>query len=157
MEACVTVPAIAVSHIMMEAYKKYVLIWLIVHGDQPKESLVFPKYTSPIVNKYIKPICAAYHEVVKTFHANQHSELEACIVKYASVFAEDGNSGLVNQVVLARQKTAIKRLTQTFLTLSLQDVATKVGLSSPGEAEKHLVTMIEEGSIHARISQKDGT
>ena len=48
------------------------------------------------------------------------------------------------------------RLTKTFLTLSLEDVASKVGLASPKEAERQLVTMIEEGSIFARISQKDG-
>ena len=35
-------------------------------------------------------------------------------------------------------------------------MASKVGLASPKEAERQLVTMIEEGSIFARISQKDG-
>ena len=53
-------------------------------------------------------------------------------------------------------KTNIKRLTKTFLTLSLEDVAARVGLNSPSEAERWLVIMIEEGSIHATISQKDG-
>ncbi len=32
----------------------------------------------------------------------------------------------------------------------------RVGLTSPREAERWLVIMIEEGSIHATISQKDG-
>ena len=156
LEACVTTPAIVVSHIMLEAYKKYILVWLIVNGDLPKESLTLPKYTSPMVNKYIRNLCSGYQEVFKAFYASQHSDLEACVVKYAGIFAEDGNTGLVNQVVIARQRTAIKRLTRTFLTLSLQDVATKVGISSPAEAEKQLVSMIEDGSIYARISQKDG-
>jgi COP9 signalosome complex subunit 3 len=156
LEACVTIPSIAVSHIMLEAYKKYLLIWLIVHGDLNKEALVFPKYTSPVVNKYIRPLCAPYHEVVKAFYSTQHSELNNTIEKYSNIFNEDGNAGLVSQVVVARQKTSIKRLTKTFLTLSLGDVAARVGLASPHEAEKQLVTMIEEGSIYARISQKDG-
>jgi COP9 signalosome complex subunit 3 len=50
----------------------------------------------------------------------------------------------------------IRRLTKTFLTLSLADVASRAGLSSPEEAEKWLVIMIEEGSIFASISQRDG-
>jgi len=50
----------------------------------------------------------------------------------------------------------IRRLTKTFLTLSLADVASRAGLSGPNEAEKWLVIMIEEGSIFASISQKDG-
>ena len=35
-------------------------------------------------------------------------------------------------------------------------VAAKVGLNTSKEAEEKIVAMIEEGSIHARISQKDG-
>ena len=42
------------------------------------------------------------------------------------------------------------------MTLSLDDVATRIGLASPQDAEKQIVAMIQEGSIHARISQKDG-
>ena len=60
LEACVTIPAVAVSHIMLEAYKKYLLIWLIVHGDRSQDALTFPKYTSPVVSKYIRPLCAPY-------------------------------------------------------------------------------------------------
>merc|ERR1719510_2198662 len=104
LEACVTMPAVAVSHIMLEAYKKFLLIWLIVHGDKPQESLSFPEYTSPVVNKYIKPLCAPYHEVVKAFYSSQHSELNNIIEKHNAVFTEDGNSGLIGQVVVARQK-----------------------------------------------------
>ena len=61
-----------------------------------------------------------------------------------------------SQVKDSLLKTSIKRLTKTFLTLSLEDVASRVGLSSPKDAERWLVIMIEEGSIHATISQKDG-
>ena len=53
-------PAVAVSHIMLEAYKKYLLISLIVHGDRSQDALTFPKYTSPVVSKYIRPLCAPY-------------------------------------------------------------------------------------------------
>ena len=38
----------------------------------------------------------------------------------------------------------------------MSELANRVGLSTPAEAERLLVEMIEEGSIHARISQKDG-
>ena len=64
--------------------------------------------------------------------------------------------GLVRQVALSQTKSNIKRLTKTFVTLSLSDVASRIGLSSAEEAERQIVAMIEEGRIHARISQKDG-
>ena len=35
-QVCVTTPTAAVSHVMLEAYKKYQLVGLLVHGDKPK-------------------------------------------------------------------------------------------------------------------------
>jgi len=63
---------------------------------------------------------------------------------------------LVSQVLVARQKAKIKRLTKTFLTLSLEDVASRAGLENSKEAEKYLVSMVESGEIFAKISHKDG-
>lgn len=40
----------AVSHIMLEAYKKYILVSLILHGKVQ----LLPKYTSQIVVRFIK-------------------------------------------------------------------------------------------------------
>ena len=94
--------------------------------------------------------------MVRAFYSSNLSELKNVIEKHTTLFSDDSNSGLVAQVVIARQKTSIKRLTKTFLTLSLEDVASRVGLESPQAAEKQLVAMIEEGSIFARISQQDG-
>ena len=94
--------------------------------------------------------------MVRAFYSSNLNELKNVIEKHTTLFSDDSNSGLVAQVVIARQKTSIKRLTKTFLTLSLEDVASRVGLESPQAAEKQLVAMIEEGSIFARISQQDG-
>jgi len=155
-EACLTVPTFAVSHIMMEAYNKYLLVSLIINGDKPKESSALPKYTSPVVNKYIRPLSSAYHDLVTGFYSNQTSELDNVINRNSSVYDNDGNMGLVRQVSIAQTRANIKRLTKTFVTLSLADVASRIGLASTDQAERHIVAMVQEGSIHARISQKDG-
>ena len=47
-------------------------------------------------------------------------------------------------------------MTKTFLTLSLEDVASRAGLENSKEAEKYLVSMVESGEIFAKISHKDG-
>lgn len=78
------------------------------------------------------------------------------IAKNKERFEQDQNLGLLDQVVTAQTKTNIIRLTKTFLTLSLTELASKCGIESPMEAEKLLVSMIQEGKIHASISQKDG-
>ena len=52
---------------------------------------------------------------------------------------QDGNMGLVKLVLAGRIKRAIQRLTQTFLTLSLADIAQQVGLQGAAEAEGHIL------------------
>lgn len=50
--------------------------------------------------------------------------------------------GLVKQVASVLYKKNIQRLTKTFLTLSLTDVASRVGLSGPSDAEKYILHMV---------------
>lgn len=142
-EVVVTVPAMAVSHIMLEAYKKYVLVSLILHG----KVLPTPKYTSQVVGRFLKPLSIAYLDLATTQHA---------AIKHRETFIRDKNMGLVNQVISSMYKKNIQRLTKTFLTLSLSDVAARVQLSGPVQAEGYILNMIEEGEIYAMINQKDG-
>ena len=46
------------------------------------------------------------------------------------------------QVVSSMYKRNIQRLTQTYLTLSLQDIANTVQLRGPKEAEMHVLQMV---------------
>lgn len=158
-EVCITTPTAAVSHIMLEAYKKYQLVGLLAHGDKPKsfkDNLALPKYTAPVVGKFLKPLCSAYNELVTAYHSNSSAELRAVVTKHQEAFSADSNLGLVNQVVASQTRTNIHRLTRTFVTLSLSDLASRVGLPGPAAVERELVAMIEAGSIHAAISQQDG-
>ncbi|XP_077281221.1 COP9 signalosome subunit 3 isoform X3 [Temnothorax americanus] len=151
-EVCVTTPAMAVSYIMLEAYKKYILISLILHG----KVLTLPRYTSQVINRYIKPLSQQYQEVATAYLVNSCEEVQSIITKYQQVFVRDHNLGLVKQVLAYLYKKNIQRLTKTFLTLSLSDVASRVQLSGPTEAEKYILNMIEDGEIFATINQKDG-
>ncbi|PZC82023.1 COP9 signalosome complex subunit 3 isoform X2 [Helicoverpa zea] len=142
-EVVVTVPAMVVSHIMLEAYKKYILVSFILHG----KILPMPKYTSQVVCRFLKPLSVAYHELATSQHA---------AIKHRETFVRDKNMGLVNQVLSSMYKKNIQRLTKTFLTLSLSDVAARVQLAGPSQAESYILNMIEEGEIYAMINQKDG-
>ncbi|XP_061425678.1 COP9 signalosome complex subunit 3 isoform X3 [Lethenteron reissneri] len=151
-EQAITTPAMAVSHIMLESYKKYIVVSLILHG----KVLALPKYTSQIVGRFIKPLSSAYHELAQAYATNNPSELRGTVAKHSETFANDSNMGLVKQCVCSLYKKNIQRLTKTFLTLSLQDMANRVQLSGPREAEKYVLHMIEDGEIFASINQKDG-
>uniref|UniRef100_A0A8C1A1T9 COP9 signalosome complex subunit 3 n=2 Tax=Cyprinus carpio TaxID=7962 RepID=A0A8C1A1T9_CYPCA len=151
-EQAITTPAMAVSHIMLEAYKKYILVSLILHGKVQQ----LPKYTSQIVGRFIKPLSNAYHELAQVYASNNPAELRAVVSRHGETFTRDNNSGLVKQCLSSLYKKNIQRLTKTFLTLSLQDMASRVQLSGPQEAEKYVLHMIEDGEIYASINQKDG-
>ncbi|XP_051023766.1 COP9 signalosome complex subunit 3 isoform X2 [Acomys russatus] len=151
-EQAITTPAMAVSHIMLEAYKKYILVSLILLGKVQQ----LPKYTSQIVGRFIKPLSNAYHELAQVYSTNNPSELRNLVNKHSETFTRDNNMGLVKQCLSSLYKKNIQRLTKTFLTLSLQDMASRVQLSGPQEAEKYVLHMIEDGEIFASINQKDG-
>lgn len=50
-EVCITTPASCVSHIMLEAYKKFILVSLILNGKVNINNL--PRYTSGVVYRLV--------------------------------------------------------------------------------------------------------
>lgn len=137
-EVCVTTPAMAVSYIMLEAYKKYILVSLIMHG----KVLTLPRYTSQVVSRYVKPLSQQYQELATAYLMNSCEEVQKIITKYQQLFIRDYNMGLVKQVLSYLYKKNIQRLTKTFLTLSLSDVASRVQLAGPADAEKYILNMV---------------
>ncbi|XP_044501334.1 COP9 signalosome complex subunit 3-like [Mangifera indica] len=149
----VTAPMSSINAIAVEAYKKYILVSLMHHGQF---STNLPKYTSSAAQRNLKNFCQTYIELANTYNNGKFSELETFIQTNREKFESDNNLGLVKQVVSSMYKRNIQRLTQTYLTLSLQDIANSVQLSSPKEAEMHVLQMIQNGEIDATINQKDG-
>ncbi|KAJ7974766.1 COP9 signalosome complex subunit 3 [Quillaja saponaria] len=149
----VTAPMSTINAIAVEAYKKYILVSLIQHGQF---STNLPKYTSSVAQRNLKGFCQPYYELANIYSTGKIAELESYVETNREKFENDNNLGLVKQVVLSMYKQNIQRLTQTYLTLSLQDIANTVHLNSPKEAETHVLQMIQDGEIFATINQKDG-
>ncbi|XP_073842400.1 COP9 signalosome subunit 3 [Musca autumnalis] len=151
-EVCIATPAMAMSYIMLEAYKKFILVSLILHGKiQP-----IPKYASQVISRFMKPIAQVYHNLAVAYATTSSEEVRNCINKYTDTFVRDNNMGLAKQVATSLYKKNIQRLTKTFLTLSLTDVASRVQLPSAAVAEKYIFNMIKSGEIYATINQRDG-
>ncbi|KAA8530124.1 hypothetical protein F0562_004833 [Nyssa sinensis] len=149
----VTAPMSTINAIAVEAYKKYILVSLIHLGQF---SASFPKYTSSAAQRNLKNFSQPYIELANSYSTGIISELEAYVQTNREKFETDNNLGLVKQVVSSMYKRNIQRLTQTYLTLSLQDIASTVQLNNPKEAEMHVLQMIQDGEIYATINQKDG-
>jgi len=146
-----TAPASALSAIAIEAYKKYVLVNLIVSGNSGS----FPRFTPPIVQRNIKTHCKAYTDLSVSFSSNNINEIRQKAIPHAETFQKDKNWGLVKLAIKSIYRRNIKKLTQTFMTLSIASIAEKVDLT-PVKAESFVLKMIEDGEIFASINQKDG-
>ncbi|XP_011181361.1 COP9 signalosome complex subunit 3 [Zeugodacus cucurbitae] len=151
-EVCISTPAAAMSHIMLEAYKKFVLVSLILHG----KVLPIPKSSAPVISRFMKPLAQAYHDLATAYASSSSDELRIVMNKSSETFIRDKNMGLVKQVVTSLYKKNIQRLTKTFLTLSLSDVASRAQLADAAEAERYIFNMIKSGEIYATINKKDG-
>ncbi|KAL6658796.1 hypothetical protein ACP70R_002836 [Stipagrostis hirtigluma subsp. patula] len=148
----VTAPMSSLNAIAVEAYKKYILVSLIQNGHVPS----FPKYTSSTAQRNLKNHAQVYVDLSTVYVNGSYSDLETFILSNAEKFQSENNLGLVKQVLSSLYKRNIQRLTQTYLTLSLEDIARSVQLNTPKEAEMRVLRMIEDGEIHATINQKDG-
>ncbi|KXZ54866.1 hypothetical protein GPECTOR_4g938 [Gonium pectorale] len=149
----VTAPSLAGNAIVAAAYKKYVLVCLIHAGAlQP-----LPKFTSSCVKHVIDAEARPYNELAAAYAARNGDKLRRAAEQHGAVFAADGNLGLVRQVLASMAVRSIQRLTQTFLTLSLEDIAANAGLAGGAqEAEARIVRMVAAGQITAKIDGRSG-
>eukprot|EP01006_Ploeotia_vitrea_P024948 TRINITY_DN57750_c0_g1_i1.p1 TRINITY_DN57750_c0_g1~~TRINITY_DN57750_c0_g1_i1.p1 ORF type:complete len:496 (-),score=262.21 TRINITY_DN57750_c0_g1_i1:1470-2936(-) len=149
-----TAPTSALSRIQIDAYKKYTLVSFLVHGrirDLPA------KITSSAVLSTVAGHAAPYRALVSQLRKREASpNLDEFVAKHAAEFTKDENLGLVRQACEAAVRNRIKNLTNTYLTLSLEQLAANAGLSSSAVAENMLRGMIEDREIFAHIDQRNG-
>eukprot|EP01129_Flabellula_baltica_P009748 TRINITY_DN4037_c0_g1_i1.p1 TRINITY_DN4037_c0_g1~~TRINITY_DN4037_c0_g1_i1.p1 ORF type:complete len:292 (+),score=56.17 TRINITY_DN4037_c0_g1_i1:454-1329(+) len=144
-------PAIVSSSIMVEAYKKFVLVSLLLDGTVPS----IGKFTNNSFARQVKQISTAYSELMRAYETHSFSDVELCISNNTEAFIKDGNLGLVKQVLKSLIRKNLARLTKTYVTLSVDNIAEKAKLPE-GEVESILLSMIGREEIFAKISQNDG-
>ncbi|XP_030841118.1 COP9 signalosome complex subunit 3-like [Strongylocentrotus purpuratus] len=103
-----------------------------------------------------KPLSQLYIEIANSYSTNNPSDVSSVLEKHSDQLNRGQNMGLGKQVVSSLYRKNIQRLTKTFLTLSLSDIARRVHLHAPQEAEQYVRNMIEDGEIHATISKQNG-
>ncbi|KAJ8539051.1 hypothetical protein ON010_g12819 [Phytophthora cinnamomi] len=90
-------------------------------------------------------------------HASCREPLHAEVVtKHEELFIQEGNFGLVKQVVQALKQRKLLRLTRTYATIELTEVAETAGMadSDAVAAEKMLLELISNGQMHAVIDKQ---
>ncbi|OCH88526.1 hypothetical protein OBBRIDRAFT_795148 [Obba rivulosa] len=148
LEICATAPAQQIpAALQLEACKKLVLVHLIMYG----EAVQLPKYTHAVLVRMLRS--SPYWSFAKAY-PQQRASLQS--IAKNEIFATDKNTGLLNQALDRVPRWIIKKLTSTYLTLSLPDIAKEIGVDSIDEVREILVDMVASGELGAHISV-DGT
>lgn len=153
LEAAITMPAHALNAIVVESLKKYILVSVLVSG---KYTGVPQSSVPQSISRHFKTFASEYIEFSTAYATRDITKVTEVASQHAEVFQKDKNFGLVKQCVKSLFRLNIQRLTQTYLTLSLPDIAQTAKLSNAREAEIYILKMIEAGEVNASISQVEG-
>lgn len=88
------VPAYAVTDVSIDAYKKFVLTYLILHGKSPPK----PSFVNHSVNLSLTQICGIYCTLGSFADANDESGMLKFAEENHGLFSADKNLGLVKKV-----------------------------------------------------------
>ncbi|KAJ5877279.1 hypothetical protein N7455_000744 [Penicillium solitum] len=112
----------SVSLIMVEAYKKWVLVGLLEKGKFCPP----PSITTPHVVKVYQSLARPYVILAHAFERGDLNRLNAEIDAAKGVWCADNNLGLVSQVVGAFFSQTVIKLGKTFAALTMADLSKQV-------------------------------
>ncbi|ESZ97388.1 hypothetical protein SBOR_2216 [Sclerotinia borealis F-4128] len=156
LENAITYPVIegGVSLVMVEAYKKWLLVGLLQYG----KVLQLPKTTSSSAAKVYHVIAKPYEAVAGIFETGTASRLKSEIEYGQGVWTDDANVGLMLHVLSAYQKFQIRHLADVYSKIGAADIMslttsaeTGAKLTSIKQIEDLLQSMIADGTLPATM------
>jgi COP9 signalosome complex subunit 3 len=143
-----------VSKIMVEAYKKWILVGVILDGG-PRP---LPKSTSSSAAKQYHILAKPYETVALLFETATASRLKAEVDAGVRVWQSDFNTGLLLHVLAAYQQFQIKSLANVYSKISIPEVLSQTTSAETGNklpsvqaAESLIQGMITNGSLYATM------
>ncbi|KAI1662660.1 hypothetical protein F4813DRAFT_341470 [Daldinia decipiens] len=147
-----------VSKIMVEAYKKWVLVSLLSTGKLSDP----PSYTGAAANKLYGNIGKPYTALAVLFVAHNAKGLKAEVEKNTQIWLEDGNSGLVQEVLAAYQKWQVLGLEEIYSKISLSEIREKTTSAETGDmlqkdedVQTLVQNMIISGMLNGVVEKND--
>ncbi|EEH07811.1 conserved hypothetical protein [Histoplasma capsulatum G186AR] len=134
----------SVSIIMVEAYKKWVLLGLVEMG----KPLSMPKTVTPFTAKAYRSLAKPYDALADIFKSGNLSRLQAEITAGERIWLNDNNMGLVSQVLAAYQRFSIVKLEKTFAALSIPDITSYLRPGVP-MTDTFVAGLITAGQLRA--------
>ncbi|KAL0958361.1 hypothetical protein HGRIS_000503 [Hohenbuehelia grisea] len=144
-ETCVSSPAQVPAALQLEALKKLSIIQLISKGKTSS----LPKYTNSQLSRLFKQ--TPYTAFINNYPRNT-KQLHNILDKEHPYFLNERMVGLLRQALARAPRWSIKKLTETYLTLNLAEIAKEVNISSENEVRSIVLDMIAVGDINAKLS-----
>ncbi|KAI0885654.1 uncharacterized protein GGS22DRAFT_131988 [Annulohypoxylon maeteangense] len=146
------------SKIMIDAYKKWVLVSLLSKGklDEPQS------YTGVAASKLYGNLGKPYQAVAILFVTDNVQALKTEVEKNNQLWAEDGNTGLIQEVLAAYQKWRVLGLEQIYSKVSLPEIRQQTTSAETGkvlEKDEDIETLIQNmiisGMLNGVIEKND--
>ncbi|KAI1081181.1 hypothetical protein F5B20DRAFT_537136 [Whalleya microplaca] len=146
------------SKIMAEAYKKWVLVSLLSKGKQAE----LPSYTGAGATKLYMVLGKPYMLIASLFITENVRALKAEVEKGAQLWAEDKNTGLMQEVLAAYQKWRVLGLEQVYSKISIPEIREQTTSAETGavlekdeDVETLIQNMIISGMLNGVIEKND--
>ena len=141
---CLVIQRRPVSEIAIQAYKKAVLVQLLVDGTV---------YNAPRqANGQIESHCETYKALAKAV-AECDKEDFSVIIGDETTFLRDGNKELAAKCHSVLSLNLMRRMAMTYSNLSLDAIVAKAALSGPEEVESLLLRMSAEGMLSCKLDK----
>ncbi|KAK9380478.1 uncharacterized protein V2V93DRAFT_370786 [Kockiozyma suomiensis] len=148
---CAPAMSYVASALQVAAYKKLILLDLVIHGKRGLK----PKVVSDYVDSVSRTIAQPY-EFLRSAFENGDAEILGYVWGQVNSYIEkDGNETLAVEVLTAFRKHKIRSLRKTFITVPLTYVAERdLDIIGAGPDTRTLIfEMIENGELSASLSQ----
>ncbi|KAH9999768.1 hypothetical protein F4779DRAFT_605114 [Xylariaceae sp. FL0662B] len=146
------------SKIMTEAYKKWILVSLLSKGKQVE----LPTYTGAAAAKLYGILGKPYTAIASLFVTENVKGLKAEAVKNTQLWLEDGNTGLMQEVLAAYQKWRVLELEQIYSKISITEIREQTKSAETGEVltkdedvETLIQNMIIAGMLNGVMEKND--
>lgn len=145
-----------VSKIMVEAFKKWLLVSLILHGKLP----ALPSYTSKAAEKAYPNMAQQYIALEAVFNSPDIFKLQHVKAMNMPFWSQDRNEGLVDEVMAAYQKWQIVNLRQIYCKISISEIRQQTKSAATGQCldtddavAALLQPMIESGMLAGTLER----
>jgi len=139
----------AANSYMVEAYKKLLILGLLVSGEPYKTSHL----TEQGAHKTLSSLCKAYESLVEAFRNRDLQRFYAEIDVVGDLWISDGNLGLVQAAAEALRRYRVIDLQKTYAAVDVDRVAVHLSLSSQATLQL-LTSMIQDGHLNATIEDR---